>query len=194
MRADIAAARRYAGLSNAAAVSVGEADRQEPWRPRPGRLREKTTTSSASRDRLRDAVRHEQHGRAVRATGRAARVEPLASQRIERAERLVEQQDRRLESERARDCDALAHATDNWCGYASAKPAMPTSTSSVRARSRRSSRSTPTSSSGNATLSITRLHGSRGSSEDEPHPPIGLGHRLAVDSDEAGVRLKQAGD
>ena len=60
---------------------------------------------------LGDRVRDEDDGRAERLPDREQlEVQPLARHLVERAERLVHQQQRRLERERARDRDALLHA------------------------------------------------------------------------------------
>ena len=62
-------------------------------------------------DRLRDRVGDEDDGRAELLPDREQlEVQPLARHLVERAERLVHQQERRLERERARDRDALLHA------------------------------------------------------------------------------------
>ncbi len=68
-------------------------------------------------DRLADAVRHEQRRRGLLGPdAQQLEVEILARHVIERAERLVEQQHRGLEHERARDRRALAHAAGELRG------------------------------------------------------------------------------
>ena len=70
-----------------------------------------TTMTIAERDRLGHVVRDEQHGRPVEPEQRLElllQLEPR--ERIDGGERLVEQQQSRLQRQRARDADALRHA------------------------------------------------------------------------------------
>ena len=64
----------------------------------------------------------------------------LRGRRVDRAGRLVGEQQARLVGERARDRDALALAARELAGSCSARCASPTSSSSSSARSRRSRR------------------------------------------------------
>ncbi len=84
---------------------------------------------------------------------------------------------------------------DSWDGYASPNAATPTTSRSSRARSRRSAAATPTSSSGNATLSTTFRQGSRrGSWKTRPDPLVGVAHRVTVDRHRARIDGQQAAD
>ena len=108
----------------------------------------------------------------------------LARQRIERAERLVHQQEFRFGGQRAGDADALAHAAgqlpDAPCRPA---PRSPTSASSSSARPRRSARPTPRSRSGKATLSRAVSQGNSASSwNTTARSATRTGDRLAVDA------------
>ena len=68
-----------------------------------------TPTRVAERERLADVVRHEDDGRAAARFWMRRELAPElgARDRIERAERLVHQQDRRIDRQRARDADPL---------------------------------------------------------------------------------------
>ena len=77
----------------------------------PARARAHHDDARREEDRLRDRVRDEDDRRAELLPDREQlEVEPLAGHLVERAERLVHQQQRGLERERPRDRDALLHA------------------------------------------------------------------------------------
>ena len=72
---------------------------------------------------LGDRVGDEDHRRAgLRPDAQQLEVEPLARHLVERAERLVHQQERRRERERARDRDALLHAARELPGVVLLEP------------------------------------------------------------------------
>ena len=64
-------------------------------------------------------------------------VHPLAGHLVERAERLVHQQDRRLEGEGTGDRDPLLHPPDSWYGWCLTNSLSSTSSSISLARALR---------------------------------------------------------
>ena len=126
-------------------------------------------------DRLGDRVGHEHDARPRLAPdGLQVDVEPLAGQRVERAERLVEEQDRRLEHDGPGDRGPLAHPAGQLVrpvgvDVGAGRPGRSVS----RARASRWTRVQPASSSGKATLSSVERHGSRrGSWKTKPDPRV----------------------
>ena len=78
-------------------------------------------------DRLGDGVGHEHDARAGLAPdGLELDVEPLAGQGVERAERLVEEQDRRLEGEARAIAARWRIPPESWCGRSSSTSRRPT--------------------------------------------------------------------
>ena len=126
-------------------------------------------------------------------------VEAFAGQRVERAERLVEEQHLGLERERPGERHALARSPpDIWTGRASsAAPSRPTSSArSSEARGADVRRDQPASSSGYVMLSAPVRHGSsRGSWNTRPIRGSGPVIGLAVERDAArGSGASRPGD
>ena len=71
-----------------------------------------TTTRVREEDRFGDGMRHEDHGRpGLLPDAQHLSVEALAGHLVERAERLVHEQERGFQSQRAGDRHTLLHAT-----------------------------------------------------------------------------------
>ncbi len=85
-----------------------------------------TTTRSAERDGLLQVVRHEDHrGLAARPQPQQLVLHEAAGLHVERGERLVHEQDRRLVDERLGERDALAHAAGELVRVVVLEPAEP---------------------------------------------------------------------
>jgi hypothetical protein len=99
------------GGVDAARARLGDLEAgQQPPRPRGH-----DQHAVAQEQRLRDAVRHEQHGFAVLHEDRLQfNGEPVAGERVERGERLVHQQQLRVVQQRAGDRHPLLHATGEF--------------------------------------------------------------------------------
>ena len=157
---------------------------------------ESTTTSSARKTASGMLVRDE-HDRRPDALPDLEQlgVEALAGQRVE-CQKARRAAGRRVARERASDGDALAHAARQLVRIRARRTsARPTRSSSVRARSSRSARPTPASSSGNETLSSVLSPGQQARLlEHEPDALVGVVHGAAVDRDRARVGRQQAAD
>ena len=139
---------------------------------RPGRALI-TSTRVAEEDRLLDVVGDEQHGLALALPDAEQHfLHQRAGLVVERAERLVEQQDRRIVGERARDRGALLHAAGELLGIVMRERRQARRARASRRRSRpRSAAGTPFSRSPNATLSR----------DGEPGKQrVGLEHHAAI--------------
>ena len=92
-------------------IERGRATSTGDVRHDPARSRRQHDDPVGDQDRLGDAVRDQDHRRAGEfAEAEQLEIEAFARQRIERAERLVEQEHLRLERERPGERDALARA------------------------------------------------------------------------------------
>ena len=83
----------------------------------------------------------------------------LGGQHVERRERLVEQQDIRVDDEGAGEADALPHAAGELLRIGDSKPSRPMRSIAASARSRRSARGTPCASRPSSTLPSTVSQG-----------------------------------
>ena len=162
----------------------------------PGRG-ERTTTRSARKIASGTRVGHEHdRRRGLGPDAQQLEVEALAGQRVERAERLVEQEHGRPQRERAGDGHALAHAARQLVRTRagrrrSGRPGRAARRSAPAGRAP----GMPASSSGKATLSAASRQGRRrGSWKTKPTRGSGPVTGLAVDRDRARVRREQAGD
>ena len=117
-------------------------------------------------------------------------------QRVECAERLVQEEDSGLQREGPRERDALPHAARQLGrAIAVALRSSPTRSISAARRSSRRGRGHPASSSGYMMLSAAERHGSsRGSWNTSPIRGSGPVDRLAVERDSSPFRGEQAGD
>ena len=110
----------------------------------------------AERERLRLVVRDVHRGHAELVEEATEIVEqPVAEPAVERAERLVEEEDARLGCERARESDALLLAARERPTERRSNPASPTSSSSSAVRAAIRSGGSPRIRRPNATLAAT---------------------------------------
>ena len=103
---------------------------------RPGRARHHRD-AVAEQDRLVDRMGDEHHGLAlVRALHELQQLllQDFARLRVERGERLVHQQDRRIDGERAHQADALLHAAGELIGIVLLEAGEPDQIEIVRRR------------------------------------------------------------
>ena len=123
-------------------------------------------------------------------------VEALARQRVERAERLVEQEHARLQRQRAGDGHALAHAARQLVRAGAGEPAEADEVEQLGgARRRRSARGQPASAQGEGDVVERVAPGQQPRFlEDEADPRIGPDHGLARRPHGAAGRAEQAAD
>ena len=155
-----------------------------------------TTTRDAEVDRLGDVVGHEQHRVLGPLPDREEEVLHRApGLRVERAERLVEQQDVGLGRERAGDRDALAHAARELVGRVVGELGEPDDAEQLLHPLARWALRMPTHSSPNATFSRDRAPRVEAVGL-EHHAAVGPGtdDRLVVDLDRARGRHVEPGD
>ena len=156
-----------------------------------------TTTSSATRIASGDAVGHE-HDRRGRALPqrKELEVEPLARQRVERAERLVEQQHLRLERERPADGRALLLTAGQLRWPCRGRGRVEPDQVEQLAKTLVPTLARPPG-------ELERVRDVRGRRpprqqarllEDQPDPWIGAGDRGAVEADLPAGRFEQSGD
>ena len=117
-------------------------------------------------------------------------VEHVAGHRVERAERLVHQQDRCVQCERAGQGDPLPHAAGQLVRALVGEVAQVDGRSSSRARSRRCRRATPRSFSGNSTFAATVSQGNSAELLEHQRPggrhPTSMAPALMVEPGDRG--------
>ena len=176
--------------------AAGPGERRRHDRRDPAGARREDHGPIRDEDRLGDAVRHEDDGRrGLLPQPEQLDVEPLAGQRVERAEGLVEEEDRWPEGERPRERDPLTHPARQAMRASRSEAGQPDEPEHLEgahlafiARNAGQLERVGDVGQGVPPRQEARLL------EREPDRPIWTRHGPPLDFDRAGVGLEQAAD